>query len=130
MKIGELARLADVTIDTVRFYERRGVLPPAPRRPSGYREYDDAAAERIRFARQMQSVGLTLDEIIDALAAHDTGRATCASERWRLDNALDRVDARMAELKALRREILAARVACERGRCGFTASPPSERTQG
>lgn len=120
MKIGELARRADVTIDTVRFYERRGVLPPAPRRPSGYREYDDAAVDRIRLARQMQSVGLTLDEIIDALAAHDTGTVTCASERWRLDNALDRVDARIAELKELRRAILGARTACEQGRCGFT----------
>ena len=76
MKIGELARRAEVTIDTIRFYERRGVLPPAPRRPSGHREYNDAAVERIRLARKMQSVGLSLDEIIDALAAHDTGQAT------------------------------------------------------
>ena len=119
MKIGEVAREAGVTIDTIRFYERRGVLAPAERRPSGYREYGDATVERIRLARRMQWVGLSLDEIIDALAAHDTGRATCESERWRLDGALERVDARIAELKALRREIVTAQAACTKGRCSF-----------
>ena len=122
VKIGYVARRAEVTIDTIRFYERRGVLPVPPRRPSGYREYTEATVERIRLARKMQSVGLSLDEIIDALHAHDSGRATCASERWRLDAALERVDARLAELKALRREIVAARTACEKGRCNFVAS--------
>jgi DNA-binding transcriptional MerR regulator len=117
MKIGEVARRAGVTIDTVRFYERRGVLPAAPRRPSGYRDYGDAAVRRLQIARRMQALGLTLDEIIETLAAHDAGRATCASERWRLQAALDRVDARIADLQALRREIAAARTACARGRC-------------
>jgi DNA-binding transcriptional MerR regulator len=122
LKIGEVARRAEVTIDTIRFYERRGVLPLPPRRPSGYREYTDDTVDRIRLARKMQSVGLSLDEVIDALSAHDAGRATCASERWRLDAALDRVDARIAELKVLRREIVSARTACEKGRCGFVAA--------
>ena len=119
MKIGEVARRAEVTIDTIRFYERRGVLSSPPRRPSGYREYTDDTIERIRLARRMQSVGLSLDEVIDALSAHDAGRATCESERWRLDGALERVDVRIGELKVLRREILSARSACEKGRCGF-----------
>ena len=122
MKIGEVARRAEVTIDTIRFYERRGVLSPPPRRPSGYRDYTDDTVERIRLARKMQSVGLSLDEVIDALSAHDAGRATCESERWRLDTALDRVDARIAELKALRREIVSARTACEKGHCGFVTA--------
>ena len=122
MKIGEVARRAEVTVDTIRFYERRGVLSPPLRRPSGYREYTDDTVDRIRLARRMQSVGLSLDEVIDALSAHDTGRATCESERWRLDAALVRVDVRIAELKALRREILAARTACETGHCSFVAA--------
>jgi DNA-binding transcriptional MerR regulator len=117
MKIGEVARQAGVTVDTIRFYERRGVLSAPNRRPSGYREYGDDTVARLRLARRMQSLGLSLDEIIDALAAHDEGRSTCESERWRLDSALDRVDARIAELKALRREIVSTRRACEEGRC-------------
>ena len=74
----------------------------------------------------MQSVGLSLDEVIDALSAHDAGRATCESERWRLDAALERVDTRIAELKALRREILSARTSCEKGRCGFVTAASSD----
>ncbi len=122
MKIGAVARQAGVSIDTVRFYEQRGVLPPAARRPSGYRDYNTATVDRIKLARRMQSVGLSLDEIIDALAAHDTGASTCESEGWRLDAALDRVDARLAELKALRRQIIATRAACAKGRCTLTTS--------
>ena len=117
MKIGEVAREVGVTVDTIRFYERRGVLSAPNRRPSGYREYDEDTVARLRLVRRMQSLGLSLDEIIDALAAHDEGRATCDSERWRLDAALERVDARIAELKALRREIVSTRTACEEGRC-------------
>lgn len=121
MKIGEVAQRAGVTIDTIRFYERRGILSPPSRRPSGYRDYTDDVIDRIRLARRMQSVGLSLDEVIDALSAHDTGRATCESERWRLDAALDRVEARIAALTALRRDILSARTACEQGDCNFVA---------
>ena len=111
-----------MSIDTVRFYEQRGVLPPAPRRPSGYREYSAATVGRIQLARRMQSVGLSLDEIIDALSAHDTGQATCESEGWRLDVALARVDSRIAELKALRRQIISTRAACAKGRCTMTTN--------
>jgi DNA-binding transcriptional MerR regulator len=84
MKIGQIAAEADVTVDTVRFYERRGVLPAPQRRPSGYREYSSATVERIRTARDLQSLGFTLDEVVDALRAHDSGTATCDSELWRL----------------------------------------------
>ena len=122
MKIGEVARLAGVSIDTVRFYEQRGVLPPAARRPSGYRDYNATTVDRIQLARRMQSVGLSLDEIIGALVAHDTESATCESEAWRLDAALERVDARLAELKVLRRQIIATRTACAQGRCALTTN--------
>lgn len=120
MKIGEVAHLSGVSIDTVRFYEQRGVLPLAPRRPSGYREYSAATVGRIQLARRMQSVGLSLDEIIDALSTHDTGQATCESESWRLDAALSRVDTRIAELKVLRHQIISTSAACAEGRCTMT----------
>ena len=122
MKIGEVARRAEVSIDTVRFYEQRGVIPCAPRRPSGYRDYSAATVARIKLARRMQSVGLSLDEIIDALRAHETGEATCASEGWRLDAALARVDTRIAELRALRRLIISTKTACANGRCTLVAT--------
>jgi DNA-binding transcriptional MerR regulator len=120
VKVGEVAASAGVTVDTIRFYERRGVLPEPERRPSGYRDYAPETVERIQLARSLQRVGLTLDEIVDALHAHDTGNATCDSERWRLDVALERVDQRIAELRTIRRSIRRAQTACESGNCSLT----------
>jgi DNA-binding transcriptional MerR regulator len=119
MKIGEVAEAAEVSVDTVRFYERRGVLPRPPRTPSGYRTYDADTVERIRLARRLQGLGLSLDEIIEALHTSDRGGATCAGERWRLEAVLDRIDARIAELKATRRRVEAVMSACDDGCCVF-----------
>jgi DNA-binding transcriptional MerR regulator len=117
MKIGEVAGRAGVSVDTVRFYERVGVLPPPARTTSNYRDYRPETVERIQLTRELQAVGLTLSEVVDALAAHDTGDATCESERWRLQVALDRVDAKLAELQALRARIVEVQDACARGHC-------------
>ena len=127
MKIGEVAGKAGVTVDTVRFYERVGVLPAPARTESGYRDYVPETVERIRLTRELQAIGFTLNEAVDALAAHDTGGATCESERWRLQAVLDRVDAKLTELTALRDRIVEAQAACEAGRCRFT-SPARRRS--
>jgi DNA-binding transcriptional MerR regulator len=120
MKIGQVAAEADVRVDTVRFYERRGVLPTPPRQPSGYRDYTTSTVERIRTARALQNLGFTLDEVIDALRAHDSGAATCGSELWRLEAVVDRIDAKITELRATRRAITATMKECQAGRCRFT----------
>jgi DNA-binding transcriptional MerR regulator len=120
MRIGEVAKTAEVSVDTVRFYERVGVLPPAERTESGYRDYEPDTVERIRLTRKLQAIGFTLADAVDALAAHDAGGATCESERWRLQVVLDRVDSKLAELNALRTRIVQAQEACANGRCEFT----------
>jgi DNA-binding transcriptional MerR regulator len=117
MQIGELARRSGVSIDTIRFYERRGVLPAPARRPSGYRTYTPATVERIILARTLQGLGFTLDEVSSALRAHDRGGATCQSERWRIEAALARIDQRLAELTALRTRVADTLAACEAGQC-------------
>src|SRR5688572_2552141 len=93
MRIGAFAEAAGISVDAVRFYERRGVLLPAPRTAGGYRTFDQHDLDRVRLARQLQQLGLTVDEVVDALTAHDLGGATCASERWRLEQVEARVDA-------------------------------------
>ena len=121
MRIGEIANRAGVTVDTVRFYERVGVLPAPARTASGYRDYEPDTVGRIQLTRELQAIGFTLSDAVDALAAHDAGGATCESERWRLDAALSRVDAKLAELNALRRRITQAQDACASGHCLFRA---------
>jgi DNA-binding transcriptional MerR regulator len=120
MRIGEVASQAGVTVDTVRFYERVGVLPAPVRTASGYRDYEPDTVERIQLTRELQAIGFTLADAVDALAAHDAGGATCESEQWRLAAVLARVDAKLAELNALRRRIVRARDACAGGHCMFT----------
>jgi DNA-binding transcriptional MerR regulator len=125
MKIGQVARQAGVTVDTVRYYERRGVLPAAQRRPSGYRVFSESTVERIRTAKSLQEMGLTLDEVIDALHAHDAGGATCDSERWRLEAVVDRIDAKITDLKRARRHALTILDDCRAGRCQLVPGRPS-----
>ena len=117
MRIGEIATQAGVSVDTVRFYERVGVLPQPARTESGYRDYEPGTVERIKLTRELQAIGFALSEAVDALAAHDAGGATCESERWRLQAVLERVDDKLAELDALRGRIVQAQDACASGRC-------------
>src|SRR3954464_14506822 len=116
MRIGELARLTGVTVETVRFYERRGVVPTAPRTPGGYREYPPGTVDRIAVARRLQHLRLSLHEIARPRRAPDAG-ATCDDQRWRLRAALDRVEARMRELEETRRAVADELAACVDGRC-------------
>ena len=86
------------------------------------RHYEPETVERIQLTRELQAIGFRLSDAVDALAAHDAGEATCDSERWRLQAVLDRVDAKLTELTALRARIVAAQDACARGACMFTNS--------
>ncbi|HVW29225.1 MAG TPA: MerR family transcriptional regulator [Polyangiaceae bacterium] len=117
LKIGEVARRAGVTVDLVRFYERRGVLPAPSRRASGYRQYSDATVERIRFAKSLQALSFTLDEIADVLRSVDNEVASCERERPRFEAVLARVDQKIGELTTIRRGLLATLKRCRDGSC-------------
>jgi MerR family copper efflux transcriptional regulator len=131
MRIGEVARLASVRVDTVRFYERRGLLPEPARRPSGYRVYSMVTVERVRFAKALQHLGFTLDDVASVLADVDRGAATCAAERRRFEAVLLRVDEKLAELRRVRRRLVGTLSRCESGECrlleGATAPKPARR---
>ena len=122
MKIGEVAQRSGVSIDAVRYYERRGVLPRAERTASGYRVFAEDSVARLGLVRRLQDLGLTLEEVVDALQAHDAGNATCASERWRLELVAERIDGKIKELQRTRRTIRATLAACDQGCCRL-ASP-------
>ena len=117
MKIGEAARRAGVRADTIRFYERRGLLPKPARRASGYRDVSAAAVERIARIKQLQRLGLGLDDIASLLRDVDAGTANCARERPRFDAVIARVDEELAALRALRRELGRTLARCDDGGC-------------
>ena len=102
LTIGQLADRAAVTPDTLRYYERLGVLPPPERKPSGYRLYDPATVEQVAFIRKAQTLGLTLDEIREILRTAAKGTPPCEHVRATLQQRLEDTDARIAELQSLR----------------------------
>ena len=88
MQIGEMAKKGGVSIQTIRFYERRGLLPSPPRKESGYRLYGQADLKRLLFIRQAKALGFSLDEIRTILRMRERGQCPCASVlRRRAQNA-------------------------------------------
>ena len=84
MQIGQLARQAGVAIDTVRYYERQGLLPPAQRRESGYRIFEAGDVRRLRFINRAKTLGFSLREISELLALSAAGDADVAASRAQL----------------------------------------------
>lgn len=121
MKIGEVAHRSGVSIEAIRFYERRGVLPPAQRTPSGYRVFGQDALPRLDLVRRLQELGFTLDEIVDALEAHDDGAADCGSQRWRLERVSERIGDKIEQLQVTQRLIRATLRDCEQGQCRLSS---------
>lgn len=107
LRVAELARLVGVAADTVRYYERAGLLPPPARTPAGYRAYDDGAIDRLRFIQGAQRLGLRLREIAELLAVRDTGVCPCEPAEQLLRRRLAEIDAEMARLSELRAQIVA-----------------------
>ena len=102
LTIGELATRAAVTPDTLRYYERLGLLPPPARTPGGYRVYDSGTVERVGVIRKAQALGLTLDEVREILRIAAQGTPPCEHVRTTLKRRVKEIDARIAELASLR----------------------------
>jgi len=105
LKIGEVARRAGVSVETVRHYERRGLLPAPRRSHTGYRLYDPGAAERLRFIRTARELDFSLDEINAIFTRSARGQVPCGCVRELLANKLSRLDRRLDELIRLRDEL-------------------------
>lgn len=105
MRIGDLALAASVTTQTIRFYERQGLLPTPERETNGYRQYDDATASRLRFIRASQAAGLSLMDISSIIALRDAGVVPCEHVTALLAGKLDDVRARQRELALLETEL-------------------------
>ncbi len=100
--IGTLARRGGVEVQTVLYYERRGLLPPVGRRASGYRVYDEGSLKRLRFIRRAKELGFTLKECGELLALRVEGEADCDGVRGRAEAKLRDVEGRIRTLNAVR----------------------------
>lgn len=102
LTIGAVAKRAGVPIDTIRYYEREGLLPEPLRRASGYRSYNETAVSRLRFIRRAKDLGFTLEEIRDLLALSADRHRGVKAVRQRAEQRLANIDARIAELTRIR----------------------------
>jgi DNA-binding transcriptional MerR regulator len=130
LRVAELARAVGVPTDTIRYYERVGLLPPPRRTATGYRDYDTGAVDRLRFIQGAQRLGLRLVDIGHLLAVRDTGHCPCEPAGELLRRRLDDVDAEIARLTALRAEMAAMAAALPQADCPAptpgTWCPPEE----
>jgi MerR family copper efflux transcriptional regulator len=106
MRIGELANRTGVQTSAIRYYEEIGVLAPAARRPSGYRDYDSSAVDRVQFVGAAQQAGLTLTEITGIFNIRDEGNQPCRHVADLIDRKLGEVEARMAALHHTKQELM------------------------
>lgn len=112
-KIGELAQLCEIKTDTLRFYEKHGLLAPSSRTDAGYRIYTENDAARLRFILRAKAVGFTLNEITELLSIElDKSNWACADVKGLVDSKLEQVVARIAELNAFRSSLQNLSNAC------------------
>lgn len=118
MRIGELAERSGVNIETIRYYERAGILPGARRAANNYRVYQHSHLRRLRFVRRARDLGFTLDDVRALIGLIEGGAYTCAEVQALGQRHLDAVRARLADLR--RMETALADVVA---RCSGEASP-------
>lgn len=122
LTIGKVARGAGLAIDTVRYYEREGLLLKPARAPSGYRQYSADAVTRLRFIRQAKELGFSLQEIKGLLSLRVGAGGSCREVKARAERKIADVDRRIAQLKRMRQALAKLAAECS-GRGPITECP-------
>lgn len=139
MRIGQLAQRSGTAVETVRYYEREGLLPPAARRQGNYRDYGETDLARLKFIRHCRSLDLSLAEIRALLAVRDAPHTPCVGVTELIESHLAHVAQRIAELRQLQQQLESLRQACttpgEGAQCGILArlaqdEPPASAPAG
>lgn len=113
MKIGELAQAAQCTVETVRYYEKEGLLPVPARTPGNFRVYGPEHLERLRFVRNCRALDMSHEEIHTLLQLAEPARQGCGGINAVFDQHIAHVQARIQELQQLQQQLLALRERCQ-----------------
>lgn len=124
-RIGEIATQTGVSVETLRYYEQRGLLHTPPRTGGGYRVYSHGALQQVRFIKQAQALGLTLEDIQQLVAGQRrrSHAPSCRKVRDLLTRRIDDIDTRIKELREFRRTLHAHLVACDEALTGAPEPP-------
>ncbi len=122
MTVSMLAKRAGVAADTVRYYDRAGLLRPVAHTDAGYRLYEEDAADRLRFIKGAQRLDLRLREVAELLAVRDRGACPCGHTQALIEHRLGELDAEVARLVGLRAELSRVAARCAPDACPDAAS--------
>ena len=111
--IGQLAKTTGIPVATIRYYERRHLLPPPARTAGGYRVYSDESVRRIRFVRRAKGLGFRLGEIEALLAIRNAEGEVCRRTRARAVETISRIERRIQELEGMKQDLVALVRSCE-----------------
>lgn len=114
MTIGQVAANADVHVETIRYYQRLGLVAEPPRPPGSVRHYDAGTVARLRFIRRAQQLGFALDEVRNLLALEDG--QSCRETRNLAEKKLEVIEARVADLQRMRKLLKALIAECDSGK--------------
>lgn len=115
MSIGELAKRTAVQVETIRYYEKTGVMPAPPRTPGGYRMYDENHVQRLVFVRRSRELGFGLADVRRMLSLVDTGHVTCEQVRALAVEHLAQVRAKIADLRRMEQALERTAASCVGG---------------
>ncbi|MEE9524807.1 MAG: MerR family transcriptional regulator [Thermodesulfovibrionales bacterium] len=110
--IGKLAEQAGVNIETIRYYERRGLMPRPERRASGYRQYNPDSAKRIRFIKHAQELGFSLKEIDELLSLKLDDRTPCSQVRKHAEEKIADIEIKIKTLQSMKKALTKLTKAC------------------
>ncbi len=110
--IGQLAQLADVNIQTIRFYERKRILPKPERKPSGYRVFNEEDVRRLKFIHLSKGHGFSLQEIKELLDLRIDSKSSCDEVRTLSEKKIEMMDAKIEELQTMKSALLKLVVSC------------------
>ncbi len=122
LTIGKVASQAGVGVETVRFYERQGLIAEPPRRASGYRQYPPETPARIRFVRRAKLLGFTLKEIKELLSLRASPNSRCTDVRLRAEAKFEDIQQKIRDLKKMNKALKQLIAACD-GRSSATECP-------
>lgn len=113
LTIGQLAKKTGVNIETVRYYERRGLIPVPPRRESGYRQYSQDAVTRIQFIKHAKELGFSLKEILELLSLRVDPDTSCADVKRQAGDKIVEIDEKIQALQRMKEALTKLAAACK-----------------
>jgi MerR family copper efflux transcriptional regulator len=112
MTIGQVAKAAGVGVETIRFYERKRLIPQPKRSTTGYRTYDQQIAQRVRFIRRAQGLGFSLAEVQQLLELRLDPRRSCSEVKAEAETKIEAIDSKITELRRMRKALHALAGSC------------------